>query len=236
MSGRITALAALISVLMMSHAWAMSYEDYPIVRLRSLDKITARTMTFEAKVGSTVRFGDIFIKVNACRKPPPVEKTESAAFLQVWQVDKREQKSRWVFSGWMFASSPALSAMDHPIYDVWVLDCLGKDPEPLPPPEAETAEQPAPATDGPAPDAVPPETPPEQQPAPETDAALDSEPVPNTDTRAVDETIAPVETPVQETPIEQAPADPAPEATTPTPPQTPDVVPPASENDYQGIY
>lgn len=231
MSGRITAFAALLSVLMMSHAWAMSYEDYPIVRLRSLDKITARTMTFEAKVGSTVRFGDIFIKVNACRKPPPVEKTESAAFLQVWQVDKREQKSRWVFSGWMFASSPALSAMDHPIYDVWVLDCLGKDPEPLPPPEEETATQPAPATDGPAPDAVPPETPPEQQPA-TAEPQTESEPVPNTDTRTVDETIAPVETPVQEIPVEQTAPEPAPEM----PPSQNQAEPPASENDYQGIY
>ncbi|MDB2682866.1 DUF2155 domain-containing protein [Alphaproteobacteria bacterium] len=94
-------------------------EDFPYVRLRSLDKITARTVTFEAQVGSTVTFGNIFIKVAACRKAAPVDEPESAAFLQIWQGAEE-----WVFSGWMFASSPGLSHMDHPVYDVWVLDCL----------------------------------------------------------------------------------------------------------------
>lgn len=129
------------------YAAPLNYEDYPIIKLRSLDKITARTMNFEAKVGSTIRFGDIFIKVQACRKPPPIEKNEAAGFLQIYQADQPtpnedtdKTKSSWIFSGWMFASSPAISAMDHPIYDVWVLDCLGRDPEPLPPPEQQAAE------------------------------------------------------------------------------------------------
>lgn len=111
----------------------LHYEEYPTIRLRSLDKITARTLTFDAQVGTIIKFGDIFIKILSCRKPPPVEKTESAAFLQIWEVDKVKDQSRWIFSGWMFASSPALSGMDHPVYDVWVIDCLGKDPEESPP-------------------------------------------------------------------------------------------------------
>ena len=97
--------------------------DMPVVKLQSLDKTTARTMTFEARVGSTIQYGPLYIKVQACRKAPPVEQPESAAFLQVWEVT-HDKKANWVFSGWMFASSPALSAMDHPIYDVWVIDCL----------------------------------------------------------------------------------------------------------------
>lgn len=103
--------------------FAAPTDNYPVVKLRSLDKITARTMTFEAKVGSTVQFGPLYIKVQACRKAPPIEQPEAAAFLQVWEIDDEDQ-AQWVFSGWMFASSPALSPMDHPIYDVWVLDCL----------------------------------------------------------------------------------------------------------------
>lgn len=99
-------------------------EDMPIVKLRSLDKLTARTATFEARVGSTIQYGPLYIKVQACRKAPPIEQPESAAFLQIWEIDPKTEKSEWVFSGWMFASSPALSPMDHPIYDVWVLDCL----------------------------------------------------------------------------------------------------------------
>lgn len=97
--------------------------DHPIVKLRALDKITARTVTFDVQVGNTVKFGDIYIKVQACRKAPELEKPESASFLQVWEIDQAEESS-WIFSGWMFASSPGLSSMDHPIYDVWVLDCL----------------------------------------------------------------------------------------------------------------
>jgi len=96
-------------------------EDMPFVRLRSLDKITARTVTFEAKVGSTIHFGNIFIKIQSCRKATPIEEPESAAFLQIWQG-----ADEWIFSGWMYASSPGLSYMDHPVYDVWVLDCLAE--------------------------------------------------------------------------------------------------------------
>lgn len=107
----------------------LNYSEYPTIRLRSLDKITARTLTFDAQVGTIIRFGDIYIKILSCRKPPAIEKTESAAFLQIWEVDKVKDQSRWIFSGWMFASSPALSAMDHPVYDVWVMDCLGKEAE-----------------------------------------------------------------------------------------------------------
>lgn len=103
--------------------FARDMTPHPRVRLQSLDKITARTMTFEADVGSTLRFGPLFIRVQECKKASPLEKPESAAFMQIWEVDPGEEP-KWVFSGWMFSSSPALSAMDHPIYDVWVLDCL----------------------------------------------------------------------------------------------------------------
>lgn len=102
-------------------------EDYPSVKLQGLDKSVGRTVTFEATVGSTIQYGPLYIKIHSCRKAPPIEKPESAAFLQIWEVPPGQKKSEWVFSGWMFASSPALSAMDHPVYDVWVLDCLGKE-------------------------------------------------------------------------------------------------------------
>lgn len=124
-----------------------TWEGRPIVKMRALDKVTARTMTFEAKVGSVARFGDLFIKVQACREPPAIFTPESAAFLQIWQVPAGEEQSVWVFSGWMFATSPALSAMDHPIYDVWVIDCI--DPTAPAPPKADPVSKeaaPAPAT------------------------------------------------------------------------------------------
>jgi hypothetical protein len=123
--------SAFIAPAFIALAWAEMTEE-PVVKLQSLDKVTARTMTFEVKVGTTVKFGPIYIKVQACRKAPPIEQPESAAFLQIWEVTPKDE-SRWIYSGWMFASSPALSAMDHPIYDVWVLDCLErKSTDPVP--------------------------------------------------------------------------------------------------------
>lgn len=98
--------------------------EYPVAKLQSLDKMTARTMTFNARVGSTVKFGPVYIRVQTCRKAPPIEKPEAAAFLQIWETTPKEQKPQWIFSGWMYASSPALSPMGHPVYDVWMLDCL----------------------------------------------------------------------------------------------------------------
>ncbi len=97
--------------------------EYPRVRLQTLDKATARTETFNVRIGSTVKFGPLYIRPRVCKKSSPLEEPESASFLEIWEVNS-EDKAEWVFSGWMFASSPALSAMDHPIYDVWVLDCL----------------------------------------------------------------------------------------------------------------
>lgn len=99
-------------------------EDKSIVKLQALDKSTARTETLQAKVGSTIEYGSLFIKIQSCRKSEPLDPPESAAFVQIWEVPLKAEKSEWVFSGWMFASSPALSAMDHAVYDVWVLDCL----------------------------------------------------------------------------------------------------------------
>jgi len=108
-----------------------SLENKPYVRLRSLDKVTARTMTFDAQVGTTLTFGNLYIRVQTCRQSQPIDEPESAAFLQVWEDQVGKEKSSaedtsWVFSGWMFASSPGLSHMDHPVYDVWVMECLDK--------------------------------------------------------------------------------------------------------------
>ena len=94
--------------------------------LQGLDKVTARISTFDAPVGETVDFGTLQIVVRTCDKRPPEETPESAAFLDIW--DRRpDEAAVSVFRGWMFASSPALSAMEHPVYDVWVLDCRNRD-------------------------------------------------------------------------------------------------------------
>jgi hypothetical protein len=95
--------------------------DEPIAVLQALDKITARVKRMPAKVGQAATFGTLSIQVDACRKAPPEDPPESAAFLKI--TDSRFQPAKTVFSGWMFASSPALSAMDHAVYDISVVDC-----------------------------------------------------------------------------------------------------------------
>lgn len=117
-------LLFILSLLTAAPVLAAPTIDYPMVQIQALDKSTARTTTLKVKVGDTIQYGSLFIKVQACRKSEPLEKPESASFIQVWEVPLHSDKSEWVFSGWMFASSPALSAMDHAVYDVWVLDCL----------------------------------------------------------------------------------------------------------------
>jgi len=92
--------------------------------MRGLDKVSARTQTFELPLGQTVRFGqNLYVRIRACRKSDPIDTPESAAFVEIWQKNIETDESDWIFSGWMFASSPALSAMDHDVYDVWVVDC-----------------------------------------------------------------------------------------------------------------
>ena len=90
--------------------------------LQGLDKITARISTFEAPVDQIVRFGTFEIIARTCHKTPPEEPPERAAFLEITEV-RPDSPSAPIFTGWMFASSPALSAVEHPVYDVWVIDC-----------------------------------------------------------------------------------------------------------------
>lgn len=96
--------------------------DTRLAVLRGLDKITGRITTLTTPVGDTVRFGSLAVIVRACRTRPPEEPPESAAFLDITDI-KPNQPPVDVFRGWMFASSPAVSAMDHPVYDIWVLEC-----------------------------------------------------------------------------------------------------------------
>ena len=106
--------------------------------LQGLNKVTARVSAIEAPVDWTVLFGTLAITVRTCHKAPPEEPPESAAFLEIYDVKPGEQPVE-LFSGWMFASSPALSALEHPVYDIWVLDCRAapevEEPVPLAPPE-----------------------------------------------------------------------------------------------------
>ncbi|MCK5424590.1 MAG: DUF2155 domain-containing protein [Emcibacter sp.] len=97
-------------------------EDISVVTLAALDKITTQLSTIEILQDQTVRFGTLDITLRYCRTNPPEEAPESVAFLEITDIGQNNQDVK-VFSGWMFASSPALSPLEHPVYDVWVKDC-----------------------------------------------------------------------------------------------------------------
>lgn len=98
---------------------------YKVAVLQGLDKITARVSQFDAPVDQPVHFGTLEITVRACLKRPPEDPPETAAFIQIDKARAGDQSAitKQAFSGWMFASSPAISALEDPVYDVNVLDC-----------------------------------------------------------------------------------------------------------------
>lgn len=115
-------VACLVAAFMLCATSARAAE---IAVLQGIDKITARVSRFEAPIDKPVRFGTLVITIRACVKRPPEEPPETTAFLEIDEVRAHEGVSdaKQVFSGWMFASSPAISALEDPIYDVNVLDC-----------------------------------------------------------------------------------------------------------------
>ena len=108
--------------LIWSFSSSVRTDAYGIAVLQGLDKVTAQVSTFSAPIGEYVDFGSLRIIARKCDKRPPEETPESAVFLDISEV-KSDQPAITRYRGWMFASSPALAAMEHPVYDVWVLDC-----------------------------------------------------------------------------------------------------------------
>ena len=116
--------------------------------LRALDKISGRTTDIDAPSGVPVRYGPLIITAQYCYTVPPQEPPETTAFVQIDEA-KPGQPQKRLFSGWMFASTPALNALEHPTYDVWVINC--KTQEPAKPEEPESAPGAAPPASTPPP-------------------------------------------------------------------------------------
>lgn len=109
-------------VVAQSAAPAPTWQKQDVAVLRAIDKVTARISTVTAPIDQPVRFGALEIVVRSCQDRPPTETPEDAAFLQI-DEDRPDAPRKRIFSGWMFSSSPALNALEHPVYDIWVHAC-----------------------------------------------------------------------------------------------------------------
>lgn len=119
-------------------AVARTMDAYDTAVLRLLDKGTARVEQIELPVGKPHHFGRMQVTVYSCRQAPPEETPESTALMAISEM-KPGQPVVDLFRGWMFASNPALSALEHPLYDVWVIACKNASagsPDALPPDES----------------------------------------------------------------------------------------------------
>ena len=98
--------------------------SHPTAVFDGLDKITGRIISFEVALNETVQFGTLQITPRVCYSRPPTDQPQTDVFAQVDEIDENKAVKR-IFSGWMFADSPGLHGVEHPIYDVWLTDCKG---------------------------------------------------------------------------------------------------------------
>src|SRR5215470_16264297 len=111
-----------------------------------LDKITGRIINFDEDIGETVQFGALRVKTSVCYTRPSTEAANTDAFVEVDEITLQGEVKR-IFSGWMYAASPGLHGVEHPVYDIWLTDCKGPDqtivsaqpdpPKPVAPPPAQ---------------------------------------------------------------------------------------------------
>ena len=96
----------------------------PTAVFSGLDKITGRIINFEVTMNETVRFGALEVTPRACYTRPPTENANTDGFIEVDELTLQGELKR-IFTGWMFAASPGLHGVEHPVYDIWLTDCKG---------------------------------------------------------------------------------------------------------------
>ncbi len=142
------AVALIAAILAATPAFATTIAN-PIASFSGLDKITGRITNFDVYIDETVQFGALQITPRVCYTRPPTETQRTSVFIEVDQVSLKGGTDR-IFTGWMFADSPALNAIDHPVYDIWLVDCKQKSDTPPPdktnPAPAGPATAPAPSS------------------------------------------------------------------------------------------
>lgn len=94
----------------------------PVAEFTGLDKITGRIISFDVYMEETVKFGVLLVTPRVCYSRTPTEPPQTDSFVEIDEITLSREVQR-IFSGWMFAESPGLNAVDHAVYDVWLTDC-----------------------------------------------------------------------------------------------------------------
>jgi hypothetical protein len=119
---RSTAIAAIAAVCIVWPACAAERLENGVAVFSALDKVTARIQKLEIPLNETVTFGQLKVTPRACYSRPPTEQPKTTSFVEVDEV-QLDGKEKRIFSGWMFAESPGLNAVEHPVFDVWLTEC-----------------------------------------------------------------------------------------------------------------
>lgn len=96
--------------------------ENPVAIFSGLDKVTGRIISFDVYVNEMVQFGALRVTPRTCQTQPPTEEPNTVVFAEVDEITL-DRRVRRIFTGWMFAASPGLNAVEHPVYDVWLKDC-----------------------------------------------------------------------------------------------------------------
>ena len=129
----------------------------PVAEFAGIDKITGRIITFDVYIDETVQFGALQVTPRVCYSRPQTEEPRTDSFVEVDEITL-DRKIRRIFTGWMFAESPGLNAVEHAVYDVWLKECKQKSDVPAPDgakADATKADAPKPAAAKPKPAATP---------------------------------------------------------------------------------
>ena len=123
--------AALCAALLPTPGLADTKIKNPVAVFSGLDKITGRITTFDVYINETVQFGALRVTPRVCHTRPATEAPQTTAFVETDEITLQSEIRR-IFSGWMFAASPGINGVEHPIYDVWLIDCKTKSDTPPP--------------------------------------------------------------------------------------------------------
>ncbi len=125
-------LLAAMGVMVVAAPASAARIENPVAEFSGIDKITGRITTFDVYINETVQFGALQVTPKICYSRDDTEAQQTDAFVEVEEITL-DRKIRRIFTGWMFADSPGLNAVEHPIYDVWLKDC--KQSSDVPPPD-----------------------------------------------------------------------------------------------------